>query len=460
MHWHVRLAGLVALLPLACFNPDETGVTETDSGPGSSSTMGTGTSEATDSATTAASTTEGTSTTEPTTTVADASTTAAESSSSGGAGVCGDGTQDPGEDCDDGDLESGDGCSAACLDESNFCESALVGGFNSAFNLQRMVAADGYLYYNLSGTPSGLRVLDVADPANISQVGTLSLDAENYPNWLSLGLILEGDYLITAGREPELVVFDVSDPTSPQVAMQGAPNDGDGHIALQEGLLYESHGISERVNVRNASNLPDLPPVSNLGNPSEVFTNVGAFGSLAAITTNGGHMEIWGTEVPNAPTFEGEYEITPNPSPIRRILMDEDTIFLITGSGVILIDYANPAIPSEASRLPNPDFTQDAALRGDYLYVPRINGLQVWDVSNHDDPVLADNYLQVDAYANAVTYDETYVYLQTDDGLRVIEELPGFCESRCGNNHVEYPEDCDDGNLDDGDGCSASCTND
>ncbi len=130
---------LAALLPsLACVlpNPDFDG-----SEAGSATGLSTGVSSATATATTttdtattstasastASASETATATTEPTsgtlTTTGSTSGTSgtgssgSDSDTSGGVGVCGDGSVDPGEECDDGNPDGGDGCSALCHTE-------------------------------------------------------------------------------------------------------------------------------------------------------------------------------------------------------------------------------------------------------------------------------------------------------------------------------------------------------
>jgi cysteine-rich repeat protein len=42
-------------------------------------------------------------------------------------------------------------------------------------------------------------------------------------------------------------------------------------------------------------------------------------------------------------------------------------------------------------------------------------------------------------------------------GVSFLVDLPGQCESTCGNTITEHPETCDDGNRSGGDGCAANC---
>jgi len=142
---------------------------------------------------------------------------------------------------------------------------------------------------------------------------------------------------------------------------------------------------------------------------------------------------------------------------VRRVLVNDDTIFLVGQSGVEVVDYSQPDLPQVIDGdYPN-EFFSDAALIGNYLYLPVTNGLEVYDVADPTAPILAGSYLQIEAYTSGFALDAPYAYISTDDGLRIVEELPGLCEARCGNNVQEYPEPCDDGNLVADDGCDA-CT--
>ncbi len=48
-------------------------------------------------------------------------------------------------------------------------------------------------------------------------------------------------------------------------------------------------------------------------------------------------------------------------------------------------------------------------------------------------------------------------FLALDDNTALAENIVGWASARCGNMMVEGDEECDDGNNEDGDGCSAAC---
>ena len=138
-----------------------------------------------------------------------------------------------------------------------------------------------------------------------------------------------------------------------------------------------------------------------------------------------------------------------------------DPILVIDGvqrryGGLVAVDYSQPDFPQIVDGDYGPvDFHSDLALRDNFLYLPVSNGVNVYDVTDPADPIQAGTYLQIEAFPTAVAIDPPYLYLSTEDGLRIIEDLPGLCDARCGNAFVEYPEQCDDGNLDPDDGCDA-----
>lgn len=368
---------------------------------------------------------------------------------------CGNGATDDGEECDDANTESGDGCSAACVDETIFCDTALVGGM--AFNFAgRMVARGGYLYvvpgfnFNSTGT---LRVVDATDPVTPSNATTVMLDANDYPNWRARGIALSADHVWVAGEGPEFLSFDLADPAAPVVDDLDGPNVTDGHIAIQDELMLIAESVGDQARLYDISDPSSAMQISIIG--TSVEYNVALRGQWAIVWGLAG-TEVHDISVPSVPALTGLVETSS--ANVARVLANDETIFLVGQDGVEVIDYSQPDLPQVVDAAGYPDeFFGDAALIEHFLYLPVTNGLEVYDVTDPEAPILAGSYLQIEAYTGGFALDPPYAYLSTDDGLRIVEELPGLCEARCGNNVVEYPEQCDDGNLVADDGCNA-CT--
>jgi cysteine-rich repeat protein len=397
---------------------------------------------------------------------ADAST-----SETGEGPQCGNDVLEGDEECDDGDRDSADGCSRACLDENDFCQPGqYVGGFSEP-SVGRMVVEGDRLYY-LSGSgasPADLTIVDVSSPGGPMQLGTWTINPEDYPNWEPIGLGIYGDAAWIGGINPEYLALDVSDPSAPVPVVFGGPNDSDGHLVIRDHFLYLSQSVGETVRILDITDPSSPQPSGSLGTLDNIPTNIGLAGpsgSIAATSQFGDVIDLWNIDMAGHPLV-GQFSAPDSWGSTLRIVGNERSVFVgtdKTGSttgGIVVIDIENPNLPVEASRIgtgATGEFAYgDLAVRGDYLYVPHRDGLQVWDVSDLEQPVLAGGFLQVSSYGYAVTLDDRYAYLANDDGIRIIAGLPGLCAARCGNLHVEWPEACDDGNLEGGDGCDAAC---
>lgn len=456
-----------------CFSPDDVSAgteseTDTDTAPTSTSTASTtaGTMSTTAGTMSTTAETDPTTTsspptsTEPTTDETTDATTdppTGDETTTGGPPACGDGSTDDGEECDDGDIESGDGCSAACLDESNFCDPRLIGALGGNSTINRIAVSGDVLFARMLGGNARIESVDVSDPETPSMISSFAPDPDDYPNWDPLDILVEGTHLWTSGNNPEFISVDVSDPANMTLDFIAGPNFSDGHIAILGDRLYEAHSVGEQLRGWNISDPSGPSGLPSIGNPSRVFDDVAGFGDRV-IALNGAQLEIWDVSVPGVPAFEGDL-VGGGWGGSRRSVANDDTVAIAAGVNpeVTLVDYSNPNAPAVAGSLDEDGAVGDLGIRDDFLYVPITNGLRVYDISNPDDPVQAGSYLEIEVYGTGIGLGDDYVFLGTESGLRILADMPGFCEARCGNSTVEYPEECDDGNLLGGDGCSTAC---
>ena len=84
-----------------------------------------------------------------------------------------------------------------------------------------------------------------------------------------------------------------------------------------------------------------------------------------------------------------------------------------------------------------------------------------WDLPGAIDDASVDLWLDDDQYCAAFEPGNGDVKKNDPDGFLLVKDFaaPGNCEEAiCGNGMEEAGEDCDDGNLDDSDGCLSDCT--
>ena len=292
--------------------------------------------------------------------------------------VCGDGERDAMEECDDGNSSSGDGCSAACLDEALRCTPGLVGA-DANSDLGRMVVDSGFLYtVRFDSNPSLMRVIDVSVPTLPSEQGSFALDPGDYPEWRTIGLAKRGDLIWTGGQNPDLMSIDVSDPSTPTRGSIVGPARSDGHLEIVGDALFLAYSVSERARIYDLSVDGDVRLVAQYGNPSLVFTNVGAHGTWAFASTRAGHLEVWDVTVVTSPVFVGEADPPSALSDVRRIVANDTTLALATFDGVHLVDYSVPGTPSYVGTIGSGTSFDDVGMVDSFLYLPTPVGMQVW----------------------------------------------------------------------------------
>jgi len=390
-----------------------------------------------------------------TTNVAGTGATGEPATTTGGS-ACGDGVVDEGEECDDRNQTVGDGCSAACLDENVWCETEVVGMYTAAPSGE-LAAANGFMYFGAGPSQQEtLRIVDATDPSKI--VETASLGVELSDEWNGHSVQYKDGYVATGGPYTGMAIVDVDPPGSPEVVFTLQNAGPGGGVVIEGDLLYKSAPGSggERLQIWDVSDMAKPSMIHGyMGWEDQYYPDFAAASGYAALV-GPPFLEIWDTSPPESPSLVAQLTNV-DTTQIGRVVADTDTV-IIVGAEVLHVDYSMPNLPHlETLEIDLPFAVHDVALREDFIYLPVTNGLQVWDISIPEDPVLAGVYLEPASATFAVALDDEYAYIATDFGIRILRGLPGLCGARCGNNHIEYPEQCDDGGVSEGDGCSATC---
>lgn len=380
--------------------------------------------------------------------------------------LCGNGNRDTGEPCDDGNNNSGDGCSAVCQDETLFCNPAKLGNtYPMGSDGGRMVAEGNYLY--VAPDPGIInpifRILDVTNPeVGIGSASFFQHDMASNPNAKVGDLVKRGNRIWLVGSDPGLTSIDVSDPTNAFLGSITFPGtDGFAARAGADHIVVARQQSDSGGNIYNISgDMADLK--GNIG--STIHYNVGASSTLMFGSDFSNRIEIFSPAAnPESANIVGNYLHTipwDSTTGVRDIVSDGPVLAFSTvgatgGAGVHVIDVGIPSAPQFRNTIqgtPN-----DIAIVGKYLFVPN-GGVHVYDLSDSASPVLAGSYIESGVSFDNIAVDGDRVYASEGQDLVVITGLPGTCNAICGNNQREYPEACDDGNRDDGDGCNADCS--
>ena len=192
---------------------------------------------------------------------------------------------------------------------------------------------EGYVY--LADRSDGLRIFDVSNPENPSQVGLCDTPDQ------ALGVAIAGNYAYLAVRISSLYVIDITNPGDPTIvgncdvpnrAFDVAINDNSAFIA--EGARGYQAGSLRIINVSN----PEDPfEVGYYNTPGEV-EGVAVSGSFAYITEGSNGLRIIDISDLNDPAEVAHYDTQGD---ARNLIVAGDYAYLVNGGGLIILDVSD-----------------------------------------------------------------------------------------------------------------------
>jgi hypothetical protein len=299
-----------------------------------------------------------------------------------------------------------------------------------------VAVAGDYAY--VADNNSGLRIIDISNPAAPLEIGSISEGCNEFgmPTltcWIREVAVagdyayVGGDYCFTMQMQycyPNLRIYDISSPASPLAAG-----------SLSVGGLY-GPAINRVVVVENYAYIADsknglfIIDISNPADPKEVVAydtsgdaqDVVVVENYAYIADGESGLLILDISSPESPISVGSYAA---PGNTQGLAVAGNYAYLannLTGLGII--DISNPAALVETGffATPTPDFAFDVLLTGKYAYVTDgRSGLRIIDISDPADP-LEVGFYDTPSYAVRVDVEGNYAYIaDREDGLRIID---------------------------------------
>jgi len=286
------------------------------------------------------------------------------------------------------------------------------------------VAVNGSYAY-VADSESGLRIVNIADPASPVLVGTCDTPA------LASGVALSGNYAYIADNDlygvyplSGLLAIDVTNPAAPQ---QVGYYDTQGialGIAVSGSHAYMADGDCG-LRVINVSN-PAAPYEVGFYNTPQYATGVTVSGTYAYIADGLSGLRVISIANPASPQEVGFYN---TPGYARSVALSGDYACVADDDcGLRVINIANPANPQEVGFCDTPDWAQCVAVSGDLAFVADyFGGLRVINIANPAAPVQVGYYLTPgQAYGVAVSGE--YIYVADDYYLGVYQYQPEIHE--------------------------------
>jgi hypothetical protein len=244
-----------------------------------------------------------------------------------------------------------------------------------------MVLTNDYAYVAYYG--DGLRILDVSDPGNITDVGLC--DTVN----AYAGITKSGNYVYGADYTGGFWVVDVSTPALPT------------EVASMP-LTWNAYGVLARGN----------------------YAYVAGYQSISS--DDYATLYVYDISDPSNPEEEGYYVCSEVSRNYGSLDIEGDSLYLATTEGFRIIDISDPSAPSEIGSYNSGGWTDGLVVRGDYAYLSG-DWFSVVDVTIPSSPS-EEGWLAYEADGIAISGNYVYLAIAEDHyaipmglGLRVID---------------------------------------
>jgi len=254
-----------------------------------------------------------------------------------------------------------------------------------------LVVRDRYAY--VANKSEGVSIVKVFQPT----------ETYSYTNYEAEDVVTFMDYYYVAGGEDGLIIFDISDPSSPV-----------------EVSVYDTPGIARGIYVKGIT-VPVLGRVAQGSARDASYPRAGMVAKIYAyIADSGAGLRIIDVTNPSNPIEVGYCD---TPGTAFGVYVAGDYTYVADGRGGLrIIDVSDKTSPVEVGSYDTPGSAMDVFVKGTLAYIADYDaGLRILDVSNPAAPSKFSYYDTPDA-TNGVIVDDRFAYLADGTGgLRIID---------------------------------------
>lgn len=279
-------------------------------------------------------------------------------------------------------------------------------GFWSGSN-SRDVFVDGSTAY-VADPFLGLRVLDVTNPALISEIGSESVTA--------LDVHVFGNNAYVSGGS-EFQIVSVTDPTLPAALGSITTKSLAYDIEEAGGYVYVANSTAG-FTILDVANPANSIEVGSLGIP-DIGLDVTLGGNYAYVASRYSGLRIIDISSPASPVEVGSHT---TPDYARGVAYQSGYAYVVDlSAGLRVIDVADPANPVEVGSVSLPASSGQVAVQGNYAYVANgSNGFRVVDISNPVLPLEVASISTSDYVASVFVSGNRAFIADFGGGLRII----------------------------------------
>jgi hypothetical protein len=230
---------------------------------------------------------------------------------------------------------------AVCVDYS-LSPHGLVGspgGYGEATDAER-IGDLVYVSTIADHSVNGFVIVDIADPLAPETLSVIPV-----PTVFAYGIAAAGDYAYVAASTSDVIIIDVSIPTSPSVTDSIQRPGGAFDTDIDNGVLYIAGGAGLNLNdLTDPANPVEISSVGDLGNAYEVEVQ----GGLAFVSSFDGLLRVVDVSDPLLPSHVGTLDLGGRAS-FQRV---GDILYTsVGGVGLRVVAVSVPSAPSVVGEL-------------------------------------------------------------------------------------------------------------
>ena len=297
--------------------------------------------------------------------------------------------------------------SVTVVDISNPATPLDISSFGPVGNLTG-IAMSGTTAF-IADNFTGIRAIDVSDPARAIGLGTAGNTDCGFPQ----DIALRGDYAYLADGNSGLSVYDVRDPVMPQYVqcIRPAPLHNASRIITVGDFAY----VVDNTNLLHSFNLAE-DPTAPQWTDSLALTDGWGSGDMAAadgyLYLAAAHLVAFSLADPAAPQ-----QVWARQESARSLAITGHYLYA-TSSGILVMDISDPAHPVEVTwidRQPNL-----LTVAGTNLFLSGDHGLELLDISHPTNPVFRGHYSTNEGVADMTSFGP-YLLTTSQSHFRVYQ---------------------------------------
>jgi len=268
-------------------------------------------------------------------------------------------------------------------------------------------------YAYVAALSSGLHIIDIADPENLSAVASVDTASDAY------GVYVQGNYAYVAASLSGLQIIDVADPANPAVV---ATLDTPGYaykVYVQGNYAYAatSSGL-QIIDVADPENPAVVSILDTPGGISGVYIRGNyAYAAASYFNADLGGLSVGMLQIINIADPENPVvvSILKTPEEAIGVYIQYNYAYLAAGdAGLQIIDIADPAKPNIVTSVDTIYSAQDVFVQGNYAYVETSPSLWIIDIVDPANPAVVASVDHGDySFEGQVYVQNDYAYVTT-----------------------------------------------